>query len=658
MSRLMKLARIYKAVSYLEKRAFSLAGVQKAVGATAGRATQAEAKAMARAGLSHESRVAQKALEESQGKINELRKSLSSMSKEERLANKARVNAEIAEIRKGMAVNQKQLQEEFKKSYSGARGKGAVSEGQALNRAAINSDEQLLKMRKEQRLLDKKLKDATPEQAKQIKAEIKELQQKQKMRTDEVTKAFNKGDEAVVQRATAKQQAATSQDIHKSAINSDPEMMHLRKSYSDIKRDPSLALEDPTTAMNSIKGRMRERASEVSRDVMNGNQEVINRATSRLQGNQGASYQAQSAKLSPSRVDAPRGGSFVEQQAIGGATPLQKEYNALLKNKDIMAQAEAITGGTADPKMLQAFKSFQRNNPTGTAQEFLAQSKLQSQVRNSMGGGREAGGMFGAEAGNKNVQALTQDLQYGKGQYQFGQEMQNAQNAMNKQYNQYAQTQGALSQPALSQQQFQVQQAQVQQQLAQQQLAQQSQQQIQQNAQQLLQQGKAPNMDAALTQARSNFQAPTQSPLQNIPLTPDQQIALKYTGSAQGAVDTRFVQGAKPIQTTALDTVQQNAISNQANMMKGKDLNQFNQATGTTQMNANQVRQNTIATQNQATAQQRNMSVAGKQPNQSSGDMFGGYGMPLVAGAGLLGAGYLYANSGNSQQPTPYQGGA
>jgi hypothetical protein len=666
MSRLTKLARIYKAVTYLEKRAFSLAGVQKAVGATGGNIAKSEAKSFARASLNNAGKEAKQALDASQAKINELRSSLKSMHPKDRALAKVEVDKQIAAIRQDMAVHEKTVQDQFKKSYSIQKGKGAVSEGQALNRAAINSDEQLLALRKEQKVLSKKLQDASPEQAKQIQNEIKSLQQKQKLRTDEVIGSVNKGDQAVIERATAKQQAATTttaKDVQRTAINTDPQMMKLREEYKALKANkPANGQIDPSRQkqFDDLKAKMNERATEVSKEF-NSSPELRAKAEYTLGGkNIGGTYKAKGA--TPAQYNNGNkltGGSLVEQQAIQEGA-LQKQYNSLLKDKNVLSQAEAITGGTADPKMMQAFKSFQKNNPYGTAQEFVAQSQLQSQVRNSIGGGRQAGGMFGSEVGGKQVQNLAQDLQYGKGQYAFGQEMQNAQNAMNKQYSQYASNANKAGQQVMNQEQFALQQAQQQQQFAQQQLLQQNQQAIQQNAQQLLQGGQAANMDAALTQARANFKAPTQSPLQNIPLTPDQQIAFKYTGNVQGAVDPRFSSiNQNPITTTPLQATQSSAIQTQAQTLKGPELKQFNQATQTAPLNQNQVRQNTINTQNQATAQQRDMSVAGKQNQQASNNnMFGGYGMPIAAGAGLLGAGYLYANSGNSQQPTPYQGGS
>lgn len=519
MSRLTKLARIYRAVSYLEKNAVSMSAVQKAVGATTGRATQAEAKAVARG---------------ADGVFN-------------------------------------------KDVYKAARGKGAVSESQLLNRAAINTDETLLKLRKEQRVLQKQLGEATtPEAQKAIKDQMSKLQQQQSARVKGVNKNFQAGDQATIDRASQRVQATGQQP--RSAIH------------------------------NQVSG-----------------------AASR--------------------------GSFVEREAISQGS-LANEYQRLLKDKNIISQAQAITGGTADPKMMQAFKSFQSNNPTGTAQEFLAQSKIQSQMRNNMGStGREAGGMFGAETGSKAVKGVAQDLQYGKGQYAFGQEMQTAQNAMDKQYSKYVSSVPENT-AVIPKQQFAFQQAQGQQQYAKQLLTQQNNQAIAQNAQQLVQSGQAANMEAAMTQARANFKPPTQSPLQNVPLTPDQQLAFKYTGNVQGTVDPRFVQGSAPVTTTPLQTSQQNIIFDQSKNLKGKELNQFNQATQTAPLNTNQVRQNTINTQNQATVQQRNISNAGQQNQQaSSNNMSGGYGVPLAVGAGVLGAGYLYANSGNSQ-PTPYQGGS
>lgn len=572
MSRLTKLARIYRAVSYLEKNAVSMSAVQKAVGATAGRATQAEAKAVARGVLSHESVDAQKIIASKQARIKELRSDMATVPSAERPA----IKDEISKLRSEMVPHQQVINKDFRNIYRSARGKGSVSESQLLNRAAINTDETLLKLRKEQRALQKQLGGASPEQQKAIKEEMSKLQQQQSARVKEVNKNFQAGDQATIDRASQRVQAT--------------------------------------------------------------------------------GQKPRSAELNQWGEATPQG-SFVEGQAINQGS-LANDYKNLLKNKDIKLQAEAITGGTADAQTMQAFKSYQRNNPTGTAQEFLAQSKIQSQMRNNMGStGREAGGMFGADTGSKTVKGVAQDLQYGKGQYAFGQEMQNAQNAMNKQYSKYVSSVPEKTMP-IDPQQFAFQQAQQQQQFAQQQFARQNQQAITQNAQQLVQSGQAANMEAAMTQARANFKPPTQSPLQNVPLTPDQQLAFKYTGNVQGTVDPRFVQGGASVTATPLQAQQQNIIFDQSKNLKGKELNQFNQATQANSLNQNQVRQNTINTQNQATSQQRSMSAAGPQNQQASGNMFGGYGVPLAVGAGVLGAGYLYANSGNSQQPTPYQGGS
>ncbi len=182
-------------------------------------------------------------------------------------------------------------------------------------------------------------------------------------------------------------------------------------------------------------------------------------------------------------------------------------------------------------------------------------------------------------------------------------------------------------------------------------------------AREMMNSGKANDMQSALTQAGQQYQS-TLTPMQQIPLTPTQQVSMRYTGNATQGANTTFInpaQGQIPanLNPAALTAQQNQSIQNIGNNLKGTQQANFNNAFQAPNTNQLQNMNKTIANnQNQITQSQRAASQArGNNPAQQGNGFLSQYGMPLAVGTGLLGAGYLYANSGNQQQPNPSQGG-
>lgn len=557
MSYLTKLARfnrLYNVINNLEKVAVSIGAVQKAVGAAGGRTSARQAKRL---------------------------------------------------------VKYENPFEFNRTAYKNLRGSAGQTEAKGLQRAATASDEQILKLRAEQRQLSKQLKDASAEDAKGLRAKLVENQRNQSARIKEVNTQLQGGDSATLQRA---------------------------------------------------------------RNLQNKSTKYRAKAGTEVQGK------------APST-------SSVEEAALGEGGQLSKQYQKLLKDKGLASDAQALSRGEASPEMTKAWRSFQKSNPQANELEFLAQSRIQSQMRNAMGN-RQGGGMF-AEAGNVGAtKNLANTLQEGKGFHNYNQEMVNAlkqegraENVLNTARSLQTSpktleeaTQGlvdfhansTLPMPSnlskghirrfqndfrqaerlakanpngladVTHQDLMVQRAQQQQQLAKQQF-------VDTNAQQLLQSGKAADLGAAQQQAQTMFQQ-SQTPAQMVPLIPTQQVAQKYTGSV-----VPHAGAPTNLQPTPLNQTQQSIINQvQAQNLPKQQAATFNQTF--TAPTEKAVKSNVTQAQNQATNQQRQTSQARGADNQS-GNFLGQYGMPLAIGTGVLGAGYLYANSGNQQQPNPSQGG-